>query len=446
MEIISVSAPGSKSVSHRMLIGAALADGESVVRGVLDSRDLERTRAVLAAGGAGFEDLGGGGWRVRGVGGVLRGAVEDEEPVSCDVHESGTTCRLLTAVLASGQGLFRIHGASRMHERPLGALTDVLTGLGAGFQFEGRPGYPPFVLEARGLDGGAVGIGLAESSQYVSGLLLAGAQARKPLMIEITGGHAVSWPYVGLTLQAMRDFGVHFDVSARADLEDKWKVVNWHTLKAVLPGLVRFRVRPSTYKAGEYEVEGDWSGASYLLAAGALGSKPVRVMGLRADSLQGDRVLTDILSAMGALVEMGEDGNVTVHPAALRAVDVDMSSCPDLAPTVAVLAAAAQGDTSIRGVAHLRIKESDRIAAPVAELKKAGVDAEERDDGLVIHGRGPDFDLTGQTLELSAWGDHRIAMSMALLECKGASVRLDNPGVVSKSFPQFWEVWKEVRA
>lgn len=452
MEPVSAEAPPSKSVSHRVLIGAALAGGESVVEGALESKDPERTRAVLSVAGAVFEPLGPGAYRVRGVGGRLTGAGPDAEPVSCDVHESGTSCRLLTALLASGYGRFRIHGAPRMHRRPLGGLTGPLTELGARFHFEEREGYPPCVLEASGLDGGVVGMGLDESSQYLSGLLMAAPQARGPLTIEITGRQVVSWPYIGLTLQTMRDFGIHFDVSERdpeAGPDAPWRVVDWRSVREARPGGVRFRVRPSAWRAGRYTVEGDWSGASYLLAAGLLGERPVIVHGLRPDTLQGDRALLDITRNMGAEVEVGPGvelvRRVIARPSALRGVDVDMSACPDLVPTVAVLAAAAVGETRIRGVAHLRIKECDRIAAPARELMKAGVSVEERDDGLLIHGRGPDFRLDGRVLELSVWNDHRMAMSLALLECRGADVRLDHPEVVNKSFPAFWETWAALR-
>lgn len=452
-ERVLVSAPPSKSVSHRILIGAALAGGESVVEGVLESRDPERTRAVLGAAGAVFKPLGPGAYRVRGVGGRPAGAGPGTPPVSCDVHESGTTCRLLTAVLASGRGRFRIHGAPRMHRRPLGGLTGPLTELGAAFHFEEQEGYLPCVLEASGLDGGAVGMGLDESSQYLSGLLLAAPQARGPLSIEITGRQVVSWPYVGLTLQTMRDFGVRFDVSERdpgAGPNAPWRAVDWRAVKAARPGGVRFRVRPSAWRPGRYTVEGDWSGASYLLAAGILGTRPVSVAGLRPDSLQGDRALLDIVRGMGAAVDLESSVErvrlVTARPSTLRGVDVDMSACPDLVPTVAVLAAAAEGDTRIRGVAHLRIKECDRIAAPARELAKAGVAVDERDDGFVVHGQGAGFHLDGRILDLAVWGDHRMAMSLALLECRGAEVRLDRPGVVDKSFPDFWEVWAALRA
>jgi 3-phosphoshikimate 1-carboxyvinyltransferase len=445
-EAVRFHAPPSKSVSHRYLIGAALAGGESELAHVLDSRDVERTRSILAAGGAVFTDLGNGGWRVRGVGGRLRGAAPGEEPLSCDVHESGTTCRLLAAVLASGEGLFRLHGAPRMRERPMGALTSALGGLGAVFRFEEKDGHLPFVLEAAGLEGGETGIDLEESSQYLSGLLLAAPQARAPLTVTIAGRHVVSWPYVGLTLQTLRDFRVNFEVGTRASAEEDWQPADWREPDTVRPGLARFRVWPGAWRAGKYEVEGDWSGAAFLLAAGAMGRRPVRVTGLRADSLQGDRAFASLLSSMGALVENGRDGSVTVSPGPLRGVDVNMASCPDLVPVLAVLAAAAQGDTRIRGVPHLRFKESDRIAAAATELRKAGVAAEEYADGLLVRGQGQAFDVRGKTLSLSAWGDHRMAMSLALLECRGADLRLDDPLVVGKSFPQFWDMWRKVRA
>lgn len=441
MDQVIVKAPSSKSVSHRRLIGAALARGESRLSGVLESRDIEQTRSVLEDTGARFERIAPGEWRVLGMGGGPRGG--DAVPVSCYVHESGTTCRLLTAVLASGLGQFRVHGAPRMHSRPIGELTAALERLGVAVRFENEAGYPPFILKTRGLEGGSLEIGLGESSQYLSGLLLAAPQAKSPVTIEICGSHVVSWPYIGLTLQSMHDFGVRFDVSTRDSRDSEWQLADWREIRAVRPGLIRFRVRPSLYRAGNYAVEGDWSGASYLLAAGALGNRPVRVEGLRSDTMQGDRAIRVILERMGARTEEGEN-SLTVYPSPLKGVEADMSDCPDLVPTVAVLAAFAEGETLVRGVAHLRIKECDRIAAPAGELGKAGVPVEERPDGLMIRGN-PELDLRGRALELLAHGDHRMAMSFSLLECKGASVRLDNPAVVNKSFPAFWDVWKEIR-
>lgn len=436
--MLTIQAPPSKSVSHRMVMGAALAAGDSVVRNVLESKDLERTMAVLRAAGARITAQGAGEYAVRGMAGRPRGGVlPDGAPLSCDVHESGTTCRLLTGVLAAGEGRFRIHGAPRMHERPIGELTTALEHLGVRVHFEERPGCPPLVLETSGLEGGEVRIGLDESSQYLSGLLLAAPLSRNGLRIVLGGTKVVSWPYVGLTLQALEDFGPAFTVET--DDGGGWKQAEWRTLREARPGAVRFLVPPGRYRAGEYTVEGDWSGASYFLAAGAVG-RPLRVTGLKVDSLQGDRALLDILRRMGAHIDVDASG-VVVSPAPLHGIDVDMGACPDLVPTVAVAAAFASGSTTIRNVAHLRIKESDRIAAPAEELRRVGIAVEEHDDGMTVHGGVPR--IPAGTV-FRAHGDHRIAMSAAILGLSGGVVQLDDPNVVRKSFPHFWDLWRKV--
>lgn len=439
-----------------MVMAAALASGVSVVERVLESKDLERTLAILAAAGADIRRECPGTYRIRGVAGVPHGG--SDAPLSCDVHESGTTCRLLTAVLAAGAGRFRIHGAPRMHERPLGELCDALETLGVNLAFEGRPGYPPLVLSTQGLapaaDGSPCRIGLGESSQYLSGLLLAAPLAHGPLTLEISGDKVVSWPYVGLTLQTLELFGVPFSVETRPTgpaepaTETGWQRVDWRCLSEVRPGGIRFQMRPATYTAGMYAAEGDWSGASYFLAAGAVGRAPVRVEGLNAASLQGDRAMLDILRNMGARVE-AEEAAVTVFPSTLHGIDVDMGACPDLVPTVAMLAAHAEGVTRVRNVAHLRIKESDRIAAPAGELARIGVRTREYADGLEVYGAGrPPFaerQASGETPRFSSHGDHRMAMSLALLELYGQRIELDDPACVSKSFPTFWDEWSRVR-
>lgn len=465
-----VTAPASKSLSHRYCIGAALASGESRLRHVLESRDTQCTRTILAASGATFQQLeqsrygDAADWLVQGIADGHPLGAHPDAPLSCDVHESGTTCRLLTAVLAAGRGCFRIHGAPRMHERPIAALTDALRPLGPRIRFEGRPDCPPLLLETDGLDAAPVGnlvqLGMDQSSQYFSGLLLAAPLARTaqnaPLVIALTGNKAVSWPYVGLTLQCLQDFGIRFLVEVLDDTE-QWQALSgdaWRRLEAATPGRLRVSVWPGSYRPGTHTVEGDWSGASYLLGAGALGKVPVRVEGLRADSLQGDRAMLDILRSMGARLDI-EGEAVTVHPSPLRGIDVDMGSCPDLVPTVAVLAAAAHGTTRIRNVAHLRIKESDRITAPAQELSRVGVHVEPQEDGLTVYGAGPEA-LAASVRSLSpdvcfqAHNDHRIAMSLALLSLLPdvslpLEARLDDPRVVAKSFPHFWSLWEALR-
>lgn len=439
-KIIEVEAPPSKSVSHRMVIGAALGVGESRLANVLESDDLKRTMEIMQACGARIERLGEGLYAIRGVAGTPAGG--RDEPVSCFVGESGTTCRLLTAVVAAGLGRFRIHGAPRMHERPIGELVMALRMLGVGVEWEGAAGFPPLVIDTNGMPGGEVNIGLDESSQYLSGLLLA-APLGKTLTIHVTGKKAVSWPYVGLTLKAMEDFGHSFRVEMLE--EDGWVQRDWRAIREVLPGRTRFVVKPGIYRAGDYRVEGDWSNASYFLAAGAAGPHPVRVTGLRADSLQGDKAMLDILRSMGARVEV-EPAAVTVHPSALRGTQVDMGHCPDLVPTVAALAAFAEGPTTVTNVAHLRIKECDRLAGPATELGKAGVRVEVREDGLTVYPAGRAAIAAPEGTVFHAYGDHRMAMSLSLLGLAGVDVRLDDPKCVSKSFPSFWRKWGRVTA
>ena len=437
--MIRLQAPSSKSVSHRMLIAAALAKGDSLVHNALSSADLERTRAILQTAGAEMEDLGHGDWKVKGMDSGPRGG-QPEAPADCFVSESGTTCRLLTAVLAAGRGAFRIHGAERMHERPIGALTDALSALGADITFEHRPGFPPMVIQSGGLRGGHIDLRIDESSQYLSGVLLAAPFCSEALCVTLAGSKAVSWPYVGLTLQAMEDFGIAFCVEQRTD--GAWQAVPWRSLSSVKPGELRITVLPGTYRAGEYSVEGDWSGASYLLAAGAVGQESVLVTGLRADSLQGDRAMLDLLRAMGASAEVREDG-ILVSPSRLHGIDVDMGHCPDLVPTVAMTAAFAEGVTRIRNIAHLRIKECDRLSACAAELARIGVKTEETQDSLTIYGLGPSKPAVPAGTTFCTYNDHRMAMSCALFGLvPGNAVVVDSPAVVRKSFPEFWNVWE----
>lgn len=435
--MITLQAPASKSVSHRTLIAAALAHGESLVRHVLSSADLERTRDILHTAGAVLEDLGGGSWRVRGMkNGPVGGKVT---PADCNVGESGTTCRLLTAVLAAGHGSFRIHGVERMHERPIGALTTALEHLGARVQFEEKEGFPPLLLEAHGLAGGDVSMSVDESSQFLSGLLLAAPFCPEPLRISLTGQKVVSWPYVGLTLQVMEDFGIDFTVE---ELEDAgWARTAWKSVTKARPGMLRITVHPGSYRCGEHRVEGDWSGASYLLAAGAVGRESVLVTGLRADSLQGDRAMLDILRAMGASVEVRDDG-ILVSPSKLSGITVDMGACPDLVPTVAMTAAFADGETRITNVAHLRIKECDRLSACAAELSRIGVQVEEGPDFLAVHGKAPAKPSIPEGTVFETYNDHRIAMAVSLLGlAHGEKITVADPSVVRKSFPEFWNVW-----
>ncbi len=433
---IRVQAPASKSLSHRALICAALASGESRLAGVLESQDTARTMGCLTACGARFERRDAGCFVVTGmadgpVGGPL-GAAEPA-PADLNVGESGTTCRLLAGVAAAGRGSFRIHGEGRMHQRPLAEPARALSPLGPRYRFEERPGFPPVVVETEGLSGGRIEVRLEESSQYLSGVLLAAPLAHGPLTIGLGGGKAVSWPYVSLTLQAMSDFGAPVVVEVLDG--DGFRPVEYASVTSAEPGRLRFKVVPGRYRARDLRVEGDWSNASYFLAAGAVGHAPVRVAGLRRDSLQGDRAILDILERMGARINWDGEG-VTVAPSRLHGVDVDMGACPDLVPTMAVAACFAEGPTRISGVAHLRIKESDRLAALASELAKTGCGVETFADGLMVI---PAPLPRGARIGFRSHDDHRMVMAPALFALAGMTTVFDNPGCVAKSFPGFWE-------
>jgi len=414
--------------------------GESRLHGVLESQDLERTRDCMQAAGACIERLAPGEYAVIGANGTPAGGSADTTgPVDIDVGESGTTCRLLTAVLAVGTGDFRIFGRGRMHERPIAELVDVLRTKGATVEYLEKEGCPPLLLRASGLLGGEAVISMEESSQYLSGLLLAAPLARRPLTVAVGGEKAVSWPYVGLTLQTMELFGTASQLEVLQ--QGEWQPEDWRSRQQVIPGRMRFHVPYGMYMGRELTVEGDWSNASYFLAAGAVGPRPVRVRNLSPDSQQGDKAILDILKRMGAAV-VWEQGAVTVMPSPLRGVGVDMGACPDLVPTVAVLAAFAQGETQIGNVAHLRIKESDRLEAVAAILRQAGADVQVLSDGLHIE---PLLGAPDLSQPFSACDDHRMAMSASLLGLKGGKqVQLDNPACVAKSFPGFWELWENV--
>ena len=436
----TVAAPPSKSFSHRAVIAAALARGTSRLTGLLDSQDITRTRACMAAMGADFHPQSDGSLIVSGVAGRPQGGdPEGDAPALLDVGESGTTCRLLVAVAAAGTGVFEVRGEGRMHDRPIGELVRALLPLGVEILYLEKSGCPPLHIAARGLRGGEAAISLEDSSQYLSGLLLAAPMAAAPLTINISGQKTVSWPYVAITLSMLADFGVPFAVET-LEGDEAWKKADWRALTDVVPGRTRFVMQPAPYTPREHVVEGDWSSASYFLAAGAVGREPVTVTGLRPDSLQGDRAILDILAAMDARIDVSPEG-VTVLPSGLSGRELDMGRCPDLVPTVAAAACFASGETVIRNVAHLRLKESDRIEAVAENCTQAGAVVTTTADGMRIR---PKALRTDQRVEFSSFNDHRLAMSAALFELAGIDVVLDNPGCVAKSFPTFWEKWATI--
>ncbi len=441
-EPVTVHVPSSKSLSHRTLIAAALAQGGSRISSVLDADDIIRTRGCLTACGAQIKEQDGvlevTGMENGPAGGNADGKHKGEPPHELFMHESGTTCRLMTAVAASGKGTFTVHGAPRLHERPMKELTTALSGMGASFDFKADTGFLPFIMTANGYQKKRVDITLEESSQYLSGLLLGAPMADHETTITVRGTKAVSWPYVALTLHVMEDFKAGFTVELKKN--DTWQKVPWRSVKGVIPGEIRFKVQPTGYVATDCRVEGDWSNASYFLAAGAVGNRPVLVKGLTADSLQGDRAILDILSQMGASVNVTFDG-IIVKSGDLRGIRIDMSRCPDLVPTVAAVAVFASSPTTIENVAHLRIKETDRLAACADEVARTGAETEIVGDSLIVR---PFRFPKGHAIDFRTYGDHRMAMAVSLFELGGVAVHLDNPACVGKSFPGFFDEWKKI--
>ncbi|GMV54528.1 MAG: 3-phosphoshikimate 1-carboxyvinyltransferase 2 [Betaproteobacteria bacterium] len=404
----TVRVPGSKSVSNRALLMAALADGDTDLIGLLEADDVQAMRAALQTLGIVIEPLGGDLWRVHGGGGAL--------PVrSADLFlgNAGTAFRPLTAALALAGGEYRLHGVARMHERPIGDLVDALRMLGCRIDYLGHEGYPPLAIHAARITGDRVRVRGNVSSQFLTGLLLAAPQLPGGLDIEVEGP-LISQPYIELTRSAMSAFGVVVEHAEPA----------------------HFRVAPgSRYRSpGRFEVEADASSASYFLAAGVLGGGPVRVLGVGSRSIQGDIAFADALASVGAMVERGPDWIEVSNPArTVRAFDLDCTAIPDAAMTLAIVALRADGPSRLTGIGSWRVKETDRIAAMATELRKLGAEVEAGAAHLLIT---PPSAL--RSAEIDTYDDHRMAMCFALVCLMGAAVRIRDPGCVAKTFPEFF--------
>ncbi len=409
-----VRPPGSKSITNRALPIAALADGESWLTGGLESDDTAAMRACLAALGIEISTREEG-WRVAGRGGRV-GAP------SAPLHtrNSGTTARFLTAIATLAEGPVTIDGDPRMRERPIDDLTDALAALGAELAVEGAGGCPPVRLAGGGLPGGKAEIDATRSSQFVSAVLLAAPYARADVTLRFRDGVLVSRPYVDLTLEMMRAFGAEADWDGDGTLA----------------------VRAGThYAARRHDLEPDASAAAYPLCAAAIAGGRVRVEGIPRSSIQADLAIVPLLERMGCRATRGEDSITLEGPAeGLRGIDVDMNALPDAALALAVTALFAKGETCIRNVANLRIKETDRLAALETELRKLGAGAEASADGLRIT-PGP---LHGA--EIATYDDHRMAMSFALAGLRVPGVVILDPGCASKTWPDYFSVLERFQA
>jgi 3-phosphoshikimate 1-carboxyvinyltransferase len=406
----TLTLPGSKSYTHRALMAAALAGGTSVLTNALAAEDTELTAQALAQLGAGI-DWQGTTIRVTGRAGRWLPAAR---PIY--LGNSGTSMRFLTALAALGEGEYLLTGTERLCQRPLGELLAALGQAGVRAVSDRGDGCPP-VRVTGSLTGGRTQLSGGTSSQYLSALLFIGPLAPKGLKIDITG-ELVSRPYVDLTLEVLGAFGISYYREGYRYFE--------------LPG-------GQSYLPRDYEIEADASSASYFWAAAALTGGRVTITNLSLESSQGDAAFPEVLGRMGCAVESTPAG-LTVQGGPLQGVAVDMAAMPDLVPTLAVLAAFAAGDTVITGVAHLRHKESDRLAAVAAELAKMGIEVRETADGLVIRGGAPQGAL------IHTYNDHRIAMSFAVAGLRIPGVAIEDPDCVAKSFPEFWEFFHRLGA
>ncbi|MDD1651424.1 MAG: 3-phosphoshikimate 1-carboxyvinyltransferase [Methanomicrobiales archaeon] len=402
------TAPPSKSYTHRALIAGALAEGDTVLRSPLMAEDTRRTLAALRALGAGITESGGT-LRIKGSGCRLPGG----GPVTLDLGNSGTSLRLLASIALLAPREVTLDGSARMRERPVGPLADALAVLGGHARYLGETGYPPLTVWGT-FRGGEVTVNGSISSQFASSLLLAGPCGAEDLVLRIDPP-PVSASYLDVTAGLMQTFG------AQVERE----------------GSTRFRVPAGKgYRGIDYRVEGDYSSASYLMALAAVAGGRVTVDGLASCSVQGDRVFPSILAAMGCTV-LVEDTSLTVERTGpLHGVDIDMSASPDTVMTVCAVAPFAASPTTIRGVSHLRYKESDRIRVMAGHLRSLGGKVETGKDWIRIFPAA----LRGGTLDPA--DDHRIAMAFAVIGIGAGGVTVDHAETVGKSFPGFWDQLK----
>jgi 3-phosphoshikimate 1-carboxyvinyltransferase len=413
----TVRLPGSKSISNRTLLLAALADGTTTIHGLLASDDTLVMLGALQALGIRWEQLDDHTHVIHGSGGVLPVAEAD-----LFMGNAGTAIRPLTAALAVIGGDYTLHGVTRMHERPIGDLVDALNAVGARIEYTGNPGFPPLRIRRGALHAHRMAVRGNVSSQFLTALLMAAPLMAKDDVVTIDViGELISKPYIEITLNLMRRFGVTVE-------QDGWSA---------------FHVRPGQKYAspGSIHVEGDASSASYFLAAGAIGGGPVRVEGVGRDSIQGDVRFADALERMGATITRGDNWIEASATGPLTAIDADFNHIPDAAMTIAVAALYAEGTSTLRNIASWRVKETDRLAAMATELRKVGAIVEEGPDWLSVT---PPAELLPATID--TYDDHRMAMcfSLAALDGRarrGNAMRINDPKCVAKTFPDYFETF-----
>lgn len=412
-----VQLPGSKSISNRILLLAALANDITRVRNLLISDDTARMLNALGILGVTIDTIGQSDYDVKGCSGSF-----PVKQADLFLGNAGTAFRPLVAVLAILGGHYRLSGVPRMHERPIADLVNALRQLNAKIAYLGSEGFPPLEIKPAIIQNTPVTIKGDVSSQFLSGLLMALPLTGQTSTINVVGT-LISKPYVELTLALMARFGVHA-------INENWQ-------SFILPGAQAYQ------SPGEIFVEGDASSASYFLAAGAIGGGPVRVVGVGTDSLQGDVHFADALEQMGASIKMGKNWIESSFPGngksalnrRLKAIELDCNHIPDAAMTLATTALFAQGTTTLKNIASWRVKETDRISAMAKELRKLGAHVEEGEDFIRI--TPPATTLTPHA-SIDTYDDHRMAMCFSLVSL-GVPVRINDPNCVAKTFPDYFE-------
>jgi 3-phosphoshikimate 1-carboxyvinyltransferase len=412
----TVLLPGSKSISNRTLLLAALAAGATEVRALLASDDTGHMLVALRKLGVSWEQHGDSrDYRVNGAGGAF-----PVKQADLFLGNAGTAFRPLTAVLALCGGEYRLSGVPRMHERPIGDLVEALRQLGARIDYLGTPGFPPLDLHpAEPAAAGRAQVRGNVSSQFLTALLMAAPLAGCDITIEVAG-ELISKPYIEITLNLMRRFGVEVERAG-------WQSFTIKTGQRYV-------------SPGEIHVEGDASSASYFLAAGAIGGGPVRVEGVGQASIQGDVRFAEALALMGAKIEMGDNWIEASGSGKLKAIDLDCNHIPDAAMTLAVAALFADGTTTLRNIASWRVKETDRIKAMATELRKVGATVEEGADTIRVT---PPAALT-LNAAIDTYDDHRMAMCFSLVSLGNVPVRINDPKCVAKTFPDYFSAFAAI--
>jgi 3-phosphoshikimate 1-carboxyvinyltransferase len=409
----TVALPGSKSISNRTLLLAALCAGQTTVRGLLASDDTQRMLEALATLGVKVEQVSDSrDFIVHGCAGNF-----PNKDADLFLGNAGTAFRPLTAALALSNGNYHLHGVARMHERPIGDLVDALRQAGCQIDYLGNDGFPPLQIKPGVVAADKVQVKGNVSSQFLTGLLMSLPLSNRDMTIEVVG-ELISKPYIEITLNLMAKFGLNVDKKS------------WNEF---------FIPAGQVYQSpGEIFVEGDASSASYFLAAGAIGGgDAVRVTGVGSESIQGDKRFAETLAQMGAQITWGPNWIEAAPPAdgQLKAIDVDLNHIPDAAMTIAIAALYTKGKTTIRNIESWRVKETDRLSAMATELRKVGAMVEEGQDWISVI---PPEELTPNA-EIDTYDDHRMAMCFSLVALGGVPVRINDPKCTAKTFPTYFE-------